>query len=134
MYDGKYMSEGEILTSYRQAKDKKEQLHILADLNLCSVSDIREVLKKNGVDGRTLPSGSVIDRPTDQTESKPVAKRPYHRKQRAVPTPVMSAQNVLDYIKQLSQKKRELMAQVQEIDKELRNIACLCNQIKDGDL
>lgn len=127
------MSEGEILTSYRQAKDKKEQIRILADLNLCSPSDIREVLKKNGVDGRTLPSGSVNDRPTDQTENKPVAKRPYHRKQRTVPTHVMSAQDVLNYINQLSQKKRELMAQVQEIDKELRSIACLCNQIKDGD-
>lgn len=39
-----WMTEGEIRASYRQAKDQKEQIKILSELNACSVDRICEVL------------------------------------------------------------------------------------------
>ena len=45
-------SEDEIVASYRSALDKKAQLKILADLNVCKVQDIRELLIAHG---ETLP-------------------------------------------------------------------------------
>ena len=44
--------EDEIVASYRSALDKKAQLKILADLNVCKVQDIRELLIAHG---ETLP-------------------------------------------------------------------------------
>ena len=44
-----WMTEGEICASYRQAKDPKEQIGILADLNLCTGREIKEILHKNGL-------------------------------------------------------------------------------------
>lgn len=49
------MSEEEIGLNYRLAKNKKEQIEILADLNLCSKEDIIEILKRDGVSGKELP-------------------------------------------------------------------------------
>ena len=48
------MTDGEILRSYTQAKDPKEQVAILADLNACSVWEMREKLVSLGaqLDGR----------------------------------------------------------------------------------
>ena len=39
------MSDDEIRTSYRQAKDPVKQIKILAQLNCCSVQDIKEIIK-----------------------------------------------------------------------------------------
>ena len=39
----------EIVRSYRQAKDQKAQIKILAELNTCSVEEIRRVLADEGV-------------------------------------------------------------------------------------
>lgn len=49
------MTNGEIITSYRQAKDKKKQIEVLADLNMCSKDEIVEILKEQGVPHRELP-------------------------------------------------------------------------------
>lgn len=43
------MSCGEIARSYRAAADKKAQVKILAELNLCSQREIIEILIANGV-------------------------------------------------------------------------------------
>lgn len=43
------MTDGEIVTSYRQAKDKREQLGILADLNLMTKEKVCEILRAAGV-------------------------------------------------------------------------------------
>jgi hypothetical protein len=46
------MNENEIVRSYRESKDKKQQIGILADINCCKPEQIKEILKKNGVDLR----------------------------------------------------------------------------------
>lgn len=49
------MSCGEIVRSYREAADKKAQVKILAELNLCSQREIIEILIANGVKPQELP-------------------------------------------------------------------------------
>ena len=44
------MTDGEILTSWKQAKDQKAQLGILADLNAVSVKTMREKLLEMGAE------------------------------------------------------------------------------------
>lgn len=50
------MTDNEILRDYKQAKDKKEQVKILADLNQCSVWEMYEKLSALGaeIDGRSF--------------------------------------------------------------------------------
>ena len=43
------MSEFEILRDYRQAKNKVEQVQILADMNLCSKKDIEDFLEERSI-------------------------------------------------------------------------------------
>lgn len=52
------MSAEEIVRSYREALDKKHQIEVLADLNICRKEDIVEVLKENGVKPQELPRKS----------------------------------------------------------------------------
>lgn len=51
------MSEAEICMDYRQAANPGKQIGILAELNLCGVAEIVEILERNGckVDKRCLP-------------------------------------------------------------------------------
>lgn len=44
------MSAGEIVRSYKQAAKPEEQISILAELNACSVDEIREILLQLGVE------------------------------------------------------------------------------------
>lgn len=50
-----YMSEGEIVSSYRQAKDRIKQIPILAQLNNSTNEEIIEILKRNGISEEELP-------------------------------------------------------------------------------
>ena len=52
----------EIRASYRQAEKKKQQIEILADLNLCSVDDIREIIfqEEGKLMGAKKPDWDVV--------------------------------------------------------------------------
>ena len=43
------MSDKEIVREYNEAKNKNEQITILADLNQMQESDIKDILAKNGI-------------------------------------------------------------------------------------
>lgn len=49
------MTPGEIVTRYRQAKDKRGQIKILSQLNACPPEEIKQVLVENGVEMSDLP-------------------------------------------------------------------------------
>lgn len=52
-------SEAEIIEKYKRAetiKEQKDQISILAELNGCDVSTIKEILKRNGM---KLPAGKI---------------------------------------------------------------------------
>ena len=44
------MTEEEICKSFKEAKDHRKQVSILADLNCCRKHEIRKILMKNGID------------------------------------------------------------------------------------
>lgn len=50
-----YMKIEEILKSYQEAKDKKNQITILADMNACSKREIKDELIKAGIPEEELP-------------------------------------------------------------------------------
>lgn len=69
------MTESEIVRSYREAKNKRNQIEVLADLNTCTPDDIRAILKNNGVD---LRGGSFKKKVTkeDAPEEKAAVTKP----------------------------------------------------------
>lgn len=113
------MSAGEIVTSYKQAKDKKKQITILSQLNLCTTDEIIEILKANGIDGRSLPRTKK-----DKSASTPRAKNATGEKK----SKNVSKDNVFEYIKHLKERRSQLMMEVGTIDAELNEIAIMCNQ------
>ncbi len=60
-----FYSEAEIRRQYRQAKDKKAQIRILADLNVCSVRTIKAIL---GIEQKPPTTESPIDAPKSSNE------------------------------------------------------------------
>lgn len=67
------MTENEIVRNYREAKNKREQVTILADLNRCEKEEIVEILLKNGVDQRELPrKRKPRKKPEEEKKSKSV--------------------------------------------------------------
>lgn len=50
-----YMSDGEIITFYRQAADKRKQIGILADLNATTKETITWILKRAGALNSPIP-------------------------------------------------------------------------------
>lgn len=61
-----YMSDGEIITDFRQAKDQMAQIEILADQNCVSKAEMREKLQELGL----LP-GEPPPKPEQKPEPKP---------------------------------------------------------------
>ena len=49
------MSNADIVKMYREAKDKKAQIEILADLNACGKEKILDILKDGGVSPAEMP-------------------------------------------------------------------------------
>ena len=45
----RHMSDNEIVRTYNEARNKKAQIKILSDLNLCSYNDIVDILNKYGI-------------------------------------------------------------------------------------
>lgn len=48
------MTDGEVVMNIMQAKDQRGQITICADLNCCSEEKIKDILKAQGVDLRSL--------------------------------------------------------------------------------
>ncbi len=68
------MTAHEIVRSYKEAKDKKKQVGILAQLNLCTPEDIKKILVEGGINGRELPRGKRTQSPPPQPPNE--AKEP----------------------------------------------------------
>ena len=52
------MAAHEIVRSYKEAKDKKKQVSILAQLNLCTPEDIKKILVEGGINWREANASS----------------------------------------------------------------------------
>ena len=64
------MTAHEIVRSYKEAKDKKKQVGILAQLNLCTPEDIKKILVEGGINWRELPRGKRIQSPPPNPRTK----------------------------------------------------------------
>lgn len=124
------MTNGEIVTSYKQAKHKAAQIGILAELNRCSNKKIVEIL----VDGGIKPSGlNRVKGELKKTESIPVsepeqepAPEPKQEpvKEPEEPTPVKA-------LATLYREAQRLMKQKQDIEDELAALDVELNKISD---
>lgn len=81
------MSNDEIVMRYRQAKDRTEQVKILADLNNCPVEQIIGILTAAGIDHRCF-SGlrRKMNKEAVSGAEKVVSKIPY-KKPEIIPAP-----------------------------------------------
>lgn len=69
------MTTSEIVRSYKESKDKKKQVDILAQLNLCTSEDIKKILIEEGIDWRELPRGKRVPKSPPQAQiMQPVVK------------------------------------------------------------
>lgn len=73
------MTDDEIIVRHRQAKDKKEQIRILAELNDCSVEEIKEIVsakkeKSNSKGQVTVDDAINIIRKEIQSIDKEIEK------------------------------------------------------------
>lgn len=112
-YNKLNMTVGDIVKSFKEAKNKSKQIQILAELNPpCTKEDIMVILKESGIDGRCLPrerkkkcsySKPAEDVGIDDTESKVAA--------------------ITEYINGFKLKREELKKQIKEIDKILEDIS-----------
>ena len=64
------MTLGELITSYRQAKNKSLQLHALAELTLLPEEQIKDLLLANGVRPEELPRKRAKKTPQEQPETE----------------------------------------------------------------
>lgn len=65
-----HMDKYEISCSYREARNKKYQIKILSQLNLCTQQDIIDVLIECGYDRSTLPKIKVKSKKKNNNENK----------------------------------------------------------------
>ena len=74
------MTEKEIVRNYQQAKNKKQQIEILADLNETSKDIIKDILKDHGIDMRSANIGNrksaIINKDFDDEINKTIKELP----------------------------------------------------------
>ena len=84
------MTTHEIVRMYKDAADKKKQITILAQMNLCTPEEIRDELIKGGIDARTLPRkrkkpGEKVAETTAVPETTPATKAEPKDTEQALP-------------------------------------------------
>lgn len=108
------MTEGEIRRSYKEARAKKKQIRILAELNACSVAEIQAIL-----DGRKP------ERPSAKRGPKPKAARVKKAETEEVPetAPVIVyvsrrvADELVEHLEELEERRTRLVKGLNEMQK-----------------
>ena len=89
------MSNGEIITEFRQAKDPAKQIGILADLNKTTKRAIVDILRANGC---SVP-GNYGPKKVETPESKAVQPETPERDPLAAAPPVVPIRELMDDVK-----------------------------------
>lgn len=128
-----YMEPKDIVKSYEEAANKRKQIAILAQLNLCKESDILDVLRDNGVDHRTLPRNDKNTAVKEETVLQEKIEQPMQRtKSTNTDNSANSAnvedslENTLSYVESLKRKRQLLLDELSRIEEQLHKIATAC--------
>lgn len=133
------MTTNEIVRMYKEAADKKNQITILADMNLCSTDDIRAELIKGGIDPRTLPRKRR--KPGEAAEATAVPETPPApdaEPKAAEQAPVVLIQRedvplvhvaLAHYYDELNQTAKDLRMQARETDNKAVDVWRILNEI-----
>lgn len=126
------MTNGEIVANYRQAKNKSEQVKILADLNTCPIEQIISILTSAGIDHRHFTglrrqlNKEFIEsqKKNEQSERSEILQNTplQNRSESADIAPALSA--VVSRVAELIKRKRD-------IEDELADISVQLNRIDD---
>lgn len=118
------MTDGEVVMNIMQAKDQRGQITICADLNCCSEEKIKDILKAQGVDLRSLKG---VKRHIDHgTKHKP-HKEPANAKKNPANADITVAQACATLIARVA----ELAKQKKAIEKELEEIEAQIGRVSD---
>lgn len=119
------MTDGEVVMNIMQAKDQRGQITICADLNCCSEEKIKDILKAQGVDLRSLKG---VKRHIDHgTKHKP-HKKPANVKKSPANADITVAQACATLIARVA----ELAKQKKAIEKELEEIEAQIGRVSDN--
>ena len=132
------MTTNEIVRMYKEAADKKNQINILADMNLCTPDDIRAELIKGGIDARTLPRKRRKPGEAAETTAVPESAPTPDASKDAEQTPAVLIQRedvplvndaLAHYYDELSQNAKDLREQVRATDNQARDVWRILNEI-----
>lgn len=140
--NGLYYSDDEIGCLYKEAPDKKEQIKILMDLNLCSEDDIRSALIRSGIDGRSLPrrrkpnvpKESIQDN-TDNKNTQDDAKCPPDVDIIHNTDTQPNAETIINYLKlastALNSYKLSILDKKEHIEKDITNLELQLKKLQE---
>lgn len=122
------MSESEVKANVLQAKDQKAQIKICAELNNTCEEEIRDILKSQGVDLRTLKGtdGRKYSRKTSKPENKQ-ASRPVVKD--GAPVEIITQESPISAIRN---KIDSLLKQRAGIDDELTDLKTMLTELIDS--
>lgn len=114
----------EILQLYREAKDKHEEIQILAELNAVPVKEVEQFLLSKGI---KLPKRQYNKRQSTKTPKSENAKTPEKSKQKSVKMPESIRRILIE-------KRASLIEQIIRMQKEVADIECFMGEeLKNGE-
>lgn len=119
------MTESEIVRSYRRADKKREQIKILAELNLCDKKTIREILRRNGEEvsepGRTVHV-PVLKTEPNKVELEDIELEPEDCLLRAIRIPVEVTELFQREVEELDNKIDAIQEAIDNLTVELSGL------------
>lgn len=111
------MTDGEVVMNVMQAKDQKAQISICADLNCCSEEKIKDILKAQGVDLRSLKG---VKRHIDHgTKHKP-HKKPANAEKITV---AQACATLIARVAELAKQKKAIEKELEEIEAQIGRVS-----------
>lgn len=109
------MTKNEIVRNYREAKDKRGQITILAHLNACRVDEIKQILKDAG---ETLPRGPITKKSAKETAEPKMASSDAPAdykdgKEAAFPTKTKAPEKPISYNRWLRARQKDIASYLQ---------------------
>ena len=107
------MTDNEIVKSYKEAKEKKKQIGILADLNGCNRQEITAILRNNGVD---LPGPKP--KKTEEPKDKPkIYERitEYPPEEKDILVPICVKEELMSSVEAMTEQINSLLKRRAEI-------------------